>query len=108
MEEKKLNIELTPDVASGTYSNFAIISHTSTEFLLDFAQMLPEQQGKAVVRNRIFLHPEHAKRLLAALSDNIRRYEQQFGPINQSQPKAANSTINLGDFLNGNGNGSKS
>lgn len=105
MEEKGLSIELTPDVAGGKYSNLAIISHSPTEFILDFAQMLPGNQ-KAKVCSRIIMHPEHAKRLLAALKDNIDKYESQFGSIDFTQNKQ-NGTINLNDFIGGN-NGSKS
>ena len=75
-----LQIELTPDVAQGEYANFAIITHSSSEFILDFARMLPGLP-KAQVRSRVILAPEHAKRLLAALQENIMRYEREFGLI---------------------------
>ena len=79
-KQQGLQIELTPDKAQGEYANFAIITHSSSEFIVDFARMLPGIQ-KAQVRSRVILAPEHAKRLLGALQENIMRYERQFGPI---------------------------
>ncbi len=81
MEEKKgLQIELTPEVAEGVYSNLAIISHSSSEFVIDFARTMPGVP-KAPVKSRIILAPEHAKRLLLALQDNLAKYEKQHGAI---------------------------
>ena len=84
MENGKLNkpfeIELTPDVAQGIYANLAIIVHSSSEFVLDFARMLPGVP-KASVKSRVVLAPEHAKRLLMALQENLAKYESQYGPI---------------------------
>ena len=87
MEEKKqpqqqqLQIELTPEVANGTYSNLAIINHSNQEFIIDFVAALPGIP-KARVNCRQILTPENAKRLLFALQDNIVKYEKQFGTIN--------------------------
>lgn len=83
MEENKqqIDIELSHDVAQGTYANLAIITHSSSEFILDFIRVMPGIP-KAEVKNRIILTPEHAKRLLQVLQDNIRKYEQVFGKIN--------------------------
>ncbi|HOF93716.1 MAG TPA: DUF3467 domain-containing protein, partial [Bacteroidales bacterium] len=78
-KENQLNIELPEEVAQGTYSNLAIISHSSAEFILDFIRMMPGVP-KAKVKSRIILTPEHAKRLLMALQDNVVKYEKQFGP----------------------------
>ena len=78
--KKQLNIDLPETVAEGVYSNLAIISHSPTEFVLDFAQMMPAVQ-KAKVRSRVILTPQHAKRLFRALADNLNKYEQNFGPI---------------------------
>ena len=83
MEEQKnngLQLELPQDVAQGQYANFAIITHSSSDFILDFARVLPGLP-KAQVKGRVILAPEHAKRLLAALQENIMRYEQEFGAI---------------------------
>lgn len=79
-QENQLNIELSAEVAEGTYSNLAIISHSSSEFVIDFIRMMPGTP-KANVKSRIILTPEHAKRLLFALQDNINKYEQQNGKI---------------------------
>ncbi|MBR1889881.1 MAG: DUF3467 domain-containing protein [Alloprevotella sp.] len=76
----QFQIELTPDVALGNYANMAIISHSHAEFVADFIRMLPGMP-KAPVVSRILLAPEHAKRLLLALQDNINKYEAQFGRI---------------------------
>lgn len=79
--ENQLNIELSPEVAEGIYANLAIITHSSAEVVLDFIRVLPGVP-KANVKSRIVLAPEHAKRLLFALQDNIAKYEKAFGPIN--------------------------
>mgnify|MGYP001233545824 CR=1 FL=1 len=83
MEEKNhpFDIELNHEVAQGTYANLAIISHSTSEFIVDFIRMMPGLP-KAEVKSRIILTPEHAKRLMLALQDNIRRYDQDFGKIN--------------------------
>ncbi len=80
-EKNQLQIELTPEVAEGTYANMAIITHSSAEFITDFVRVLPGVP-KAHVKSRIVMAPEHAKRLLYALQDNISKYEAQFGKIN--------------------------
>ncbi len=84
MEEKKnpnqLNIELSEEVAQGTYSNLAIITHSPSEFVVDFVRVMPGVP-KAPVKSRIVLTPEHAKRLMLALKENIKRYESMHGPI---------------------------
>lgn len=87
-KEKKatqLNIELTPDVAEGIYSNLAIISHSSSEFVIDFVRIMPGTP-KANVKSRIILTPEHAKRLFFALQENISKFEAQNGNIKKSEP----------------------
>lgn len=76
----QLQIELKEEVALGVYSNLAVISHSSSEFVLDFIRVLPGMP-KANVQSRIVLAPEHAKRLLRALQDNIEKYEAVMGPI---------------------------
>ena len=102
-EQKQLNFELRPEVAQGTYSNLTIISHSHSEFIIDFAAVLPGMP-KPEVRSRILMTPEHCKRLLNALVDNIGRYESQFGAINLGAPEQK-GTFNLGDFAP---NGTKS
>ena len=73
-------MELPQEVAQGEYANFAIITHSSSDFIVDFARVLPGVP-KAQVKSRVILAPEHAKRLLAALQENIMRYEREFGQI---------------------------
>ena len=85
MEEKpknQINIELTDEVAGGIYSNLAIITHSPTEFILDFVSMMPGAP-KAKVKSRIVMTPQHAKRLYKALADNLSKYESQFGTIKE-------------------------
>lgn len=80
MKQFGIDVELDDAVAQGNYSNLAIISHSSSEFIIDFATVLPGVQ-KARVKSRIILTPEHAKRLLRSLQDNIVRYENSMGKI---------------------------
>ena len=91
-KQQGLQIELTPDKAQGEYVNFAIITHSSSEFVVDFARMLPGLP-KAQVRSRVVLAPEHAKRLLSALQENIMRYEHSFGQIKVPQVNQEPRTI---------------
>jgi len=76
----QINIELTPETAEGIYSNLAIIAHSTSEFVIDFVRIMPGMP-KANVKSRIILTPEHAKRLLQALQENVAKYESQFGSI---------------------------
>ena len=86
--EKEFSIELKPEVARGSYSNLAIITHSQSEFIIDFATMFPGLP-KPEVGNRIIMTPEHAKRLFLALQDNINKYESQNGMISiGGEPKA--------------------
>jgi hypothetical protein len=78
--ENQINIELGEDVAEGIYSNLAIITHSHTEFVVDFVRLMPGVP-KAKVKSRIVLTPQHAKRLMKALKDNIGKYEAVHGPI---------------------------
>lgn len=80
VQQNQLELELPQDVAQGEYANFAIITHSSSDFVLDFARVLPGMP-KAQVKSRVILAPEHAKRLLGALQENIMRYEREFGQI---------------------------
>lgn len=79
-QENQLNIELSEEIAEGIYSNLAIISHSSSEFVVDFIRIMPGTP-KANVKSRIILTPEHAKRLLFALQENITKYEKINGKI---------------------------
>ena len=77
---QQLDIELGEDVAEGTYSNFAIITHSNSEFIVDFIRLMPGVP-KGRVKSRIILAPQHAKRLMLALNENISRFEEVFGEI---------------------------
>ena len=79
-EKKGLNIELTEQIAEGIYSNLAIINHSPSEFVIDFIKVMPGVP-KAKVKSRILLTPQHAKRLLKALNDNLNKFEAQHGSI---------------------------
>jgi hypothetical protein len=83
--QNNIQIELTDDVSQGIYSNLAVIAHSSSEFVVDFVSLLPGTP-KAKVKSRIILSPEHAKRLMHALTDNVNKYESQFGEIRLQQP----------------------
>lgn len=87
MEEKnnnQLNIELSEEIAEGIYSNLAIITHSNSEFVIDFVKVMPGVP-KAKVKARIVLTPQHAKRLLSALTDNISKFESVHGTIKQTE-----------------------
>lgn len=81
--ENQINIELSEDMAEGVYSNLAMIAHSNSEFVIDFIRLMPGVP-KAKVKARVIITPEHAKRLLSALKDNIRKYEDTFGAIKQT------------------------
>lgn len=83
-KEFKIEIALDDEVAQGVYSNLALINHSENEFIIDFIFVQP-QQPKAKVRARIITSPKHIKRLSAALSDNIAKYEARFGVIEIGQ-----------------------
>ena len=79
--QNKIDIELPEDVADGIYSNLAVITHSNAEFIIDFIRILPGVP-RAKVKSRILLTPQHARRLLKALQENISKYESSFGKIN--------------------------
>ena len=81
---QQINIDLSEEVAEGVYSNLARIGHSNSEFVIDFIKMMPGVP-KAKVKSRIVITPEHAKRLLYALKDNIDKFEHNFGPIKKSE-----------------------
>ena len=80
VKQVNIQIQLDEDVAQGMYVNMAVVQHSSAEFVLDFIFIHPGQP-KAKVRSRIIIAPEHAKRLLLALRDNLAHYENRFGEI---------------------------
>lgn len=89
LNEDQIQIELTDEIAQGTYSNLSIITHSSSEFILDFIRIVPGLP-KAKVKSRVILTPENAKRLMYALNDNLIQYEKQHGVVNLDN--------NIGDF----------
>jgi hypothetical protein len=82
MDQNQISIELNEEVAQGIYSNLAVITHSASEFVVDFVRIMPGIP-KAQVKSRIILTPEHAKRLVAALQDNISKYESVHGQIKE-------------------------
>jgi hypothetical protein len=93
----QINIELSEEIAEGIYSNLAMIAHSNSEFVIDFIRLMPGVP-KARVKSRIIITPEHAKRLLAALKDNISKYEATFGPIKQTN-EAPQFPMNFGGTM---------
>ncbi|MBO4486919.1 MAG: DUF3467 domain-containing protein [Bacteroidaceae bacterium] len=77
----QFQITVPTEVEDGVYSNFAVITHSSAEFIMDFIRMLPNG-GNPKVKARVVMAPEHAKRLMYALNDNVAKYEKVNGPIN--------------------------
>lgn len=82
--QNQLNIELSEDIADGIYSNLAVITHSNAEFVIDFVRVMPGMP-KAKVKSRILLTPQHAKRLMNALADNISKFEAIHGKISNSK-----------------------
>jgi hypothetical protein len=79
----QINIDLPEDIAEGIYANLAIITHSRSEFVIDFVKMLPGIP-KAKVKSRIILTPQHAKRLARALQDNLKKFESMHGIIKEA------------------------
>jgi uncharacterized protein (DUF1778 family) len=79
-KQNQLNIELDESIADGTYANLAIINHSVSEFVVDFVNVMPGTP-KAKVKSRIILTPQHAKRFMKALAENVNRFEKAHGEI---------------------------
>ncbi len=90
-KQGEIQVELSKEVAQGTYANLAIIAHSSSEFILDFIRVVPGAP-KAEVKSRIILTPDNAKRLFFALQDNLKKYEEQ-------QNGGGGKTAKFEDFL---------
>ena len=86
--EHQNSIQMDPQQSNGVYSNLLMITHRKEEFVLDFLfvqpQRSPQGQSVANLRSRVITSPEHAKRILRALTENVRRYEESFGPIEEA------------------------
>lgn len=83
-QEQQLNIEISEQVSDGTYSNLVIITHSSAEFVFDFVNVMPNVP-KAKVKSRVVMSPQHAKRLMRALVENVKRFEAQNGTIKEQE-----------------------
>jgi uncharacterized protein (DUF1778 family) len=83
-KENNINIELDESIAQGLYSNLVIVNHSPTEFVLDFINVMPGAP-KAKVRSRIILTPDHTKKFINALDENLNKYEKSFGKIKNFQ-----------------------
>lgn len=92
--DNQINIELSEEIAEGIFSNLAIITHSNTEFVLDFIRVMPGVP-KAKVKSRIILTPEHAKRLMSAMQDNIEKFESVNGRI-KTQEEPSGFPMNFG------------
>jgi hypothetical protein len=95
--ENQINIELSEEMAEGVYANLAMIAHSNSEFVIDFIRLMPGVP-KAKVKSRVIITPEHAKRLLNALKENIRKYEDTFGAIKQTE-ETFNFPMNFGGTM---------
>ena len=94
-EQKGLNIELSEEVAEGVYSNLAIITHSSSEFVYDFIRIMPGVP-KARVKSRVVMTPEHAKKLMRALAENVTKYESIHGVIREDESPSNGIPLNFG------------
>lgn len=95
-QQGQINIELPEEVSQGTYSNLSIITHSPSEFIVDFIQMMPGVP-KGKVKSRIILTPDNAKKLMRAIVDNVGKYEAQFGSIKEhSGPQGTAIPMNFG------------
>ena len=95
-QQNQLSINLSKEVAQGIYSNLAVINHSSSEFIIDYIRVMPGVP-QAEVKSRVILTPEHAKRLMNALQDNINKYEEAYGEIDvKKQGKGPEMPLNFG------------
>ncbi len=78
--KRAINIELSGEAADGIYSNLVLVSHSPSEFVIDFARILPGPP-KGKIHTRIIMNPQHTKSLIATLQDNLAKYERNFGPV---------------------------
>lgn len=92
VQQNQLNVEVPAEIAGGVYSNLAVISHSNSEFVLDFLQVMPGVP-KAEVRTRVIMTPFHAKRLLQALADNVAKFENSFGSVDTGNDLGAPPTF---------------
>lgn len=89
-QDQQINIELTEEIADGLYANLAIITHSQAEFVIDYVNLMPGVP-KAKVKSRVIMTPHHAKRLMRALIENIKNYEQVNGVIKEQEANGGNA-----------------
>lgn len=89
--QNQLHIQVRPEIAEGKYTNLAMIGHSSGEFIFDFMFVVPGFPQSPMVVSRLLMTPENAKKLLLALTDNIKKYESQFGEISPRPGKIGNN-----------------
>lgn len=94
-QDQPLNIEISEEVADGLYANLAVINHSFAEFVMDFVNVMPNMP-KAKVKSRIVMTPQHAKRLMLALIDNVKRYEAANGSIKEGGSANAGLPVSFG------------
>jgi hypothetical protein len=92
---RQLQIELPENVAEGIYANFAVITHSPSEFVVDFARMVPGAP-KAKVQARVIMTPMNTKLLLKALEENIKKFEEKFGEIKMPDNSENKGAIGFG------------
>ena len=93
-QQPAINIEISEEIAEGVYSNLAIISHSNSEFVVDFIRLMPNVP-KAKVKARVILTPQHAKRLMKALAENVKKFENQFGAIEETDQNVSFPPMNF-------------
>lgn len=93
-KEQSLNIEISPELESGVYSNLAMVMHSQSEFVLDFIQLIPQGET-AKVRSRVVMTPDNLKRLIRVMAGNLYNFEQEYGVINL--PEDVNDAKPMGD-----------
>lgn len=93
--QNQINIELTEEMADGTYANLAVITHSQAEFVIDYVNIMPGSP-KAKVKSRVIMAPHHAKRLMRALIENIKNYETANGIINDQDANAQGVPFGFG------------
>jgi hypothetical protein len=91
-QKKQITIELSPEAADGVFSNLTIITHSPSEFILDFARLLPGV-AKAKVYARVIVTPANAKMLMRSLGENIERFEKTHGEIRLPGPQESHGPI---------------
>ena len=93
-KKNQIKIELDDNIGQGEYANFAVVTHSPAEFVMDYIRVLPGMT-KSKVKSRIIMAPMHAKTLMMALQDNIKKYENKFGEIKLAKDGNINPHVKL-------------